>query len=100
MCQDIYSIDQIKSKLKPILIGYGVNRAVLFGSYGKGHPTPESDLDILVDSKLKGLRFVGLLEDISEIMGKAVDLFDVTHVEAGSEIDKEIKKTGVIIYER
>lgn len=68
MSRDVYSIDQIKTKLTPILSNYGVKRAVLFGSYGKGHPTPESDLDILVDSKLKGLRFVGLLEEISEVL--------------------------------
>lgn len=100
MSRDVYSIDQIKTQLTPILSNYGVKRAVLFGSYGKGHPTPESDIDILVDSKLKGLRFVGLLEEISEKMGKTVDLFDVTHVETGSEIEQEIKETGVIIYEK
>lgn len=72
---------------------------MLFGSYGKGSATEKSDVDLLVDSSLKGLRFIGLLGDVQQAVGKEVDLFDVTHIEAGSRIDKEIKETGVTVYE-
>ena len=41
---------------------YGVTWAVLFGSIAKGTATPKSDLDLLVQSDLKGLKFVGLIE--------------------------------------
>lgn len=99
MSSEVYTIEQLKDMLIPVFRVHGVKRAVLFGSYGKGQAGSNSDIDLLVDSSLKGLRFVGLLEDVRSTVDKEVDLFDVTHVEANSEIDDEIKKTGVLLYE-
>jgi predicted nucleotidyltransferase len=74
---------------------------VLFGSYGKGTATTRSDVDLLVDSGLKGLRFVGLLDAVKAALGDIeVDLFDTSHIEKNSMIDMEISKTGVKIYEK
>ena len=53
--QKVYSIHEIENILHPVFAGYGVRRAVLFGSYAKGQATPRSDVDILVDSGLRGL---------------------------------------------
>ena len=53
--QKVYSIREIENILHPVFAGYGVRRAVLFGSYAKGQATPRSDIDILVDSGLRGL---------------------------------------------
>ena len=60
MKDGIYSIDELQTCLTPIFQKYGVKRAVLFGSYGKGTATANSDIDLMVDSGLKGLRFVGI----------------------------------------
>ena len=99
MSSEIYTIKQLKNMLTPVFKVYGVKRAVLFGSYGKGQARENSDIDLLVDSKLRGLRFVGLIEDVRSIVDKDVDMFDISHVEEDSEIDDEIKKTGVLLYE-
>lgn len=99
MSSEIYTIEQLKTMLIPVFRLYGVKRAVLFGSYGKGQAGKDSDIDLLVDSSLRGLRFVGLMEDVRSTVDKDVDLLDVSHVEADSEIEYEIKKTGVLIYE-
>lgn len=96
---DIYTLPQLKTTLDPVFSRYGVRKAVLFGSYGKGTATEKSDVDLLVDSGLRGLRFVGLLDDVQRAIGKNVDLFDVTHIQAGSRIDREIRETGVTLYE-
>ena len=97
---NIFTIENIQSCLFPVFKQYGVKQAILFGSYGKGNATQNSDVDLLVDSGLKGLKFFGLLEDVrSALGGKDVDLFDVTHVEKGSLIEKEIQTTGVLVYE-
>lgn len=99
MFGQVYSQSDIKQRLVPVLESYGVNRAVLFGSYGKGLATVDSDVDLLVDSGLKGLNFVGLVESIREALDdKAVDVIDVTHIMPESRVDTEIKKTGVVIY--
>jgi hypothetical protein len=97
----IYSFDEIKKRLFPVFQQYGVKNAILFGSYGKGTATQKSDVDLLVDSGLKGLRFVGLMEAVRKALGeKEIDLFDVSHIEKGSLIDEEIVNTGVKIYEK
>ncbi|MCM1560660.1 MAG: nucleotidyltransferase domain-containing protein [Butyrivibrio sp.] len=100
MSDAIYTINQLKEKLIPVFIDNSIRRAILFGSYGKGSATKESDIDLLVDSDLKGLRFVELVEAIRTAVDKDVDIFDITHVEKGSKIDLEIQKTGVLMYEK
>ena len=99
MNKNIYSIKNIQSKLSPVFNVYNIRSAFLFGSYAKGVATEKSDIDLLVDSKLHGLQFFALLEDIREALGeKQVDLFDITHIDSNSAILQEINKTGVKIY--
>ncbi len=94
------SISDIKTMLTPVFDDYGISRAVLFGSVAKGTATDKSDLDLLVDSKLRGLRFVGFIEAVRRAVGMPVDIFDIEHIENGSKIDQEIHSTGVTIYEK
>jgi hypothetical protein len=91
---------RIQVRLRPVFTEYGVSRAVLFGSVASGNDMENSDLDLLVDSGLRGLKFVGLVEAIREAVGMPVDVFDVTHIEKGSRIEQEILATGVAIYKR
>jgi len=98
-------VQEIRQRLAPVFDAYGVKRAVLFGSvafgsFARDEETPESDVDLLVDSRLRGLRFVGLMEAVHAALLLPVDLLDVTHIEAGSPIDREIRSTGVTIYEK
>lgn len=95
----IYTPEQIKRMLNPIFRAHNVRRAVLFGSYGKGTACEQSDVDILVDSGLRGLAFFGLLEDVVNSLEKPVDLLDVSEIVPESPVDREIKKYGVVIYE-
>lgn len=95
-----YEIVKLKEDLTPIFKKYKVKKAILFGSYAKGKANKYSDVDILVDSGLKGLKFYGLLEDISSKLSTSVDLIDKSQVVRNSEVDKEINATGVVIYER
>lgn len=95
----VYSLKDLSETLIPIFSSYRIRKAILFGSYSKGVATESSDIDLLVDSGLKGLRFVGLIEDIRGAVGKKVDVLDITHIERNSSIAKEIENSGVIIYE-
>ena len=98
MNKDIYSIDEIKTVLSPVFDKYKVKKAVLFGSYAKGIAKEHSDIDLLVDSGLRGLRFVGFMEEIRSNIDKDIDVFDVTHITPLSKISSEIVKDGVVIY--
>lgn len=96
----VYSLPQLKDALFPLFLDYDIRKAVLFGSYGKGTATGKSDVDLLVDSSLRGLRFIGFLDEVQRALGKDVDLFDVSHIQPDAPIDQEIRRTGVTIYEK
>ncbi len=98
--ENTYTVAQIRDRLTPIFRQNNVRKAVLFGSYGKGLATPESDVDILVDSGLPGLSFFGLLEDVCQSLDCPVDMIDTRDVIPGSTIDREIQRTGMVIYEQ
>ena len=93
-----YSVAEIQRILNPIFTAHGVRRAVLFGSYAKGCADERSDIDLLVDSGLRGLSFFGLLESVSSAFRQPVDLIDVTQVEDGSQVQREIRDSGVKIF--
>lgn len=95
----VYTPEQIKHILTPVFRAHNVRRAVLFGSYSKGTAGEQSDVDIFVDSGLRGLAFFGLLEDVVTSLDKQVDLLDASEIIPESRIDQEIKKNGVVIYE-
>ena len=98
--QQPYSVEQIKEKLVPVFRKNNVRRATLFGSYVKNLATAHSDVDLLVDSGLRGLQFFGLLEDVCSSLDCDVDLIDVEDIIPESKIDHEIRSTGVVIYEQ
>lgn len=98
MAENIYTAQQIQSILKPVFASHNVKKAILFGSYAKESARENSDVDILVDSGLKGLAFFGLLEDVVTSLGKDVDMIDVSQVMENSDVDNEIKRSGVMIY--
>lgn len=94
-----YDIEQIKSTLLPLTLKYDINKIIIFGSYAKGKQEPLSDIDLAVDGSIKGIKFFGLLEDVTRAFVKSVDLIHLSQIEENSDIYKEIM-SGVIIYER
>ena len=79
---------------------YDIDRVVLFGSYISGQTDEMSDVDLYMESTLEGLDYFGVAEAFRTSTGKRVDLFSNKTIEPGSNIDREIKQTGVIIYQR
>ena len=98
----VYHLHEIRSRLKPVFDAAPVYRAVLFGSYAKGKATESSDIDIVIDSRgeLINIGFYGVLEDITETLGKKVDLFEISEVKQNSPIYSEIQSEGVLLYDR
>ena len=96
----VYSLEELKSALTPVFEQFGVRRAVLFGSYAKGQATKHSDVDLLVDSGLRGLSFFGLLDGVASALRVPVDLIDVSQVERNSLVEREIQMSGVPIYKQ
>ena len=99
MSDKIYTIEDIKNVLHPVFTKHCVKKAVLFGSYVKGNANNKSDVDLFLDSGLRGLKFVGLVEDVRMALDKEVDVFDKSHIIPHSRISTEISNDGVVIYE-
>ncbi len=102
MSEKVYSIEEIKKILKEILEDKPVYQVILFGSYAKNMATKESDLDLIIDTKseLRGFALMKLICEIEEKLQKDVDGFEKYEIIEDSKIDKEIKKTGVVVYEK
>lgn len=100
--QKIYTIEEIKEKLYPILKTVSVYKAILFGSYAKGLATENSDIDIVIDTKgqLLNIYFYELLEEIIEKLGKKVDLIEISEIQKNSSIYNNIEKEGIVLYEK
>ena len=99
MSDKIFSIEDIKNTLSPVFSAHKVKKAILFGSYVNGLATEKSDVDLLLYSGLRGLRFVGLIEDVRSALDKNVDVFDESHIIPNSKILSEIQRDGIVIYE-
>ncbi len=102
MSEKIYTVEEIKNILKDILNDEPVYQVILFGSYAKSKATKKSDIDLLIDtkSKLKGFSLLKLICKIQEKLKKEIDGFEKYEIIKDSPIDKEIKETGVVIYEK
>lgn len=68
-------MEDLQDTIISLLKQYGVRKASLFGSYGRGDNTPSSDVDILIEPPNgMGLEFVRLKRNLEESLGKNVDL--------------------------
>ena len=96
------TVSEIRQKLTPVFDKNGVTKATLFGSYAANLATEHSDIDLVIDTEdhIKGLRFFGILDEIKKVLNQDVDLLVQRMIEENSVIDQEIKKEGVIIYEK
>ena len=95
----IYEVNQIKEALLPLTFKYDINKIILYGSYAKGKQEPLSDIDLVVDGNIKGIKFFGLLEDVSNAFVKSVDLFHLSQINQNSDIYINVMK-GIVLYER
>ena len=102
MSDKIYTIEEIKKILEEFLKDKPVYKVILFGSYAKKKATKESDVDLIIDtnSELKGFALIKLICQIEEKLQKNIDGFEKYEIIENSLIDKEIKETGVVVYEK
>ena len=102
MSEKIYTIEEIKKILEEFLRDKPVYQVILFGSYAKQEATHKSDIDLIIDtnSELKGFALLKLICQIEEKFQKEVDGFEKYEIIENSLIDKEIKDTGIVVYQK
>ena len=95
----IYTIEEIKNRILPVIQKYNIPAMYLFGSYARGEAKEESDLDFLVDTT--GTRLTSLLSlgelycDLEEIFQKKIDLVTLRSVmqKVQTESDRSFRDT-------
>lgn len=96
----VYTIEELKSIIIPVLQRFGVTKAILFGSYAKGTATEQSDVDLLIQTDRRGFDFGAILADLFEVFGYGnVDLYAEYELDENSDLMADIRKTGVLLYD-
>ena len=100
----IYTLDEIKKRILPVIEKYDIPAMYLFGSYARGEATEESDLDFLVETTETGLTSLlslgALYCDLEEVFQKSIDLITVRSVMQNVETESERSFRDTIIRER
>ena len=94
----IVDLEYISRKCSEIFDKYKINFCYLFGSYAKGKAKDDSDVDLLISTEIKGLKFFGLVEELRNSLQKKVDVIEVAVLKDNVELLEEILKDGIKIY--
>lgn len=94
----VLSLEQIKRLCAEVFANFNVEYCYLFGSYAKEKAKEKSDVDLLISTDEKGLRFYELAELLREKLKKKVDLLDLAQLNNNPTLLQEILKDGIKIY--
>jgi predicted nucleotidyltransferase len=76
----IYTIEELRERVRPVAEKYGLPAVYLFGSYARGEATEDSDVDLLVDTegaKLSSPSSIFILfDDFEQAVKKRVDMIE------------------------
>jgi predicted nucleotidyltransferase len=70
-------MDEIKNSVASVAKDYNVKTVLLFGSYANGTPTPESDIDLMVDFGKRPtslFKIAGFKTKVENLVEKQVDI--------------------------
>jgi len=94
----ILELEYIKEKCGSVFSEYPVRYCILFGSYAKERATGTSDVDLLVSSDVKGLKYYGMVEKLRTALHKKVDVLSLEQLRDNLELTDEILRDGIRIY--
>ena len=99
MSGHIYTQSEIFAVVRQLLKKYHAESAILFGSYARQEADAASDIDLIVvgGSKFDPTDIFCIAEELHRTMGKAVDVYELREVNAGSAFYHTIMEEGVRI---
>ena len=94
----LLSQKQIIEACEKIFKDYKVDYCYLFGSYAKWTAKETSDVDLLISTETKGIKFFEIAERLREALQKKVDLLDTRQLLNNQPLLDEVLKYGIRIY--
>ena len=95
----VFTIDEIKRRVIPIVIKYGINSFSLFGSYARNEANENSDLDFIMDKgDLRGLQYVSLVQELEDEFDCHVDV--ISKGSSNKKFLEAVNDGEVLLYER
>ena len=91
--------ERIINDIQKIAVQYHIAKIVLFGSRARGTHQPKSDIDLAIYDCADFTNFVYDMEEQVWTLLK-FDLIDMNQEFISQELKAEIKKDGIIIYEK
>lgn len=91
-------IEKIKKQISPVLKKHDVKKAAIFGSFARGENSKNSDIDLLVDFKVRKSLFdmAGLKNDLEKELSRNVDV--LTYRAVHPYIKENVHKDALKIY--
>lgn len=90
----------IRRELPYLMEHFGVKRIGLFGSFARGTPESDSDVDILVEfEKPIGFKFMDFADYLEQVLGRKVDVLTPEGVRSIriKEVSREIERSVVYV---
>jgi predicted nucleotidyltransferase len=92
--------DIIKRELPYLIEHFGVKRIGLFGSFARGNPRSDSDVDILVEfERPVGFKFMEFADHLEQVLGRKVDILTPAGLRSirVKQIAREIEESVVYV---
>ena len=92
--KEVFSV--LKNRLPYLRHTFGVKRIAVFGSFARGTPKKNSDIDLLIEfSHTPGLEFITLTEYLEKYLGKKVEILTPAGLKGIriTGVAREIKKS-------
>lgn len=98
MTDGVYTTDEIRCMVLPLLGRYDISQASLFGSYARGAADAESDIDLLLIGAegFRPLNIFGVAEDLHRASGKRVDVYEISELDEGPFREKVLEEAVVL----
>lgn len=90
----VYSTNELRGLIVPLVRKYGLRGACLFGSYAGGGADASSDIDVLLDGGdgFRRLSVYALSEDLRASSGKDVDVYELSELDPGEFRDAVLRE--------
>ena len=85
MRDKVYTKDELRAMILPLLDRYHMQSASLFGSYARDNADKNSDIDVLLfgNDEFRALDVFGVAEELHRISGKHVDVYEISELKDG-----------------